>query len=151
MGHVDKILAHRITKPKTRYYNDFFTIEVCENFHIHWRNMRIQMTDKEFEVFSKAMMNSYRKWELMKKPYPYHETIYLQPAWDNLPDEQVFKNEIKIERQTSNMNLPEVHVHYKNLRIDLDMSELKELKEMFNSISMDEFEEKVVIDEKEIQ
>ena len=136
MGHVDKMLSEVKTSDKTRYYNDFFSIEVCENFHIHWRNMRLQLTSEEFKILSEAMNEAYTRWELLRKPYPYPETIYLIKPWSVLPNEQLFKNEISVEQQVKNPNLPEIHFHYKNVRIDLSLEELRELKKLFTEMKI---------------
>lgn len=134
MGHVDKVLGKVITSKETKYYNDFFSIEVCENFHLHWRNMRLQFTPEEFQILASAMRAALTRWELLRKPYPYPETIYLIKPWGTLPKEQLFSDEIKIEQQVKNPNLPEIHFHYKNARIDLSKDELLELKKVFEDV-----------------
>lgn len=145
MGKIKKLLSEKLIKDKSHYYNDFFTVEVCENFHIHWRNIRWQMLLPEWEVFSPSLMKAYKRWELLDKPYPEPETIYLQNAYTKLPNSQFDSNRTAIELQdVGYTNLPSVHFHYKSLRIDWNIKELKEIIELFKDAekTLNELEKK---------
>ena len=43
-------------------FNLPFTVELKENFHIHWQDLRIEMMPKDFEKFAQAIIKSYQKW-----------------------------------------------------------------------------------------
>jgi len=130
MGKTKEVLAEKEIK-HSHYYPTFFTIEVCENFHIHWRNTRIQFLKPEWKVFAPALTQSHNKWKMFDEPYPSDETIYLHPAWSKLPLEGFGHNRMAIELQDVHNELPEIHFHYRNIRIDLNKEELKEMVALF--------------------
>ena len=47
MGIVKKILAMRTIPPVSTLYSDYASIDLSENFHLHWRNCRFVMDDEE--------------------------------------------------------------------------------------------------------
>jgi len=133
MGKIKKILSEKVISSKSHYYPDFFTIEVCENFHIHWRNIRMNLLEEEFKTYTQAIKDSRKKWDILRRPYPYLSTIYLSPAWDKLPSECFNPTRMAIELQdVGKNNLPEIHFHYRNIRIDMNKKELLEMCELFN-------------------
>lgn len=66
MGHVYNVLANTKITPAPHYFNRRLIVEQCENIHIHWRNLRIELTDREYTQFCNVMMDSLNK---------YYETI----------------------------------------------------------------------------
>ena len=127
-------MAEKKISEESHYYPDFLSIECAENMHIHLRNIRLQFLLSDWEVFSQAMIKAYKEWCSMGKPYPWQgtEALYLYPAWSSYPSKQFDANRMAIELQHENPNnLPEIHVHYKGLRIDLNRDELREWISLF--------------------
>ena len=69
MGDIVKITGKEVLPdpegwnvPKEQF-NLPFTVELKENFHIHWHDLRIEMMPKDFEKFAKAITKAYQKWE----------------------------------------------------------------------------------------
>lgn len=146
MGKIKKILSEKKIKSKSHYYPDFFTVEVCENFHIHWRNTRIQLLKDEWEVFNQAIITSNNKWNMLNKPYPHPQTIYLHPAFTKLDMKGFDPTRMAIEHQDVGVNnLPEYHFHYRNIRIDMNKEELKEMIQLFTEADKKLWEEELTI------
>ena len=61
LGNIYKILGEKKPKPQSDYYPDRFVIELCENVHIHYRNIRIELSMNEmmdfYRLLSDAMAN----------------------------------------------------------------------------------------------
>ncbi len=133
MGCIKKVLAEMKLKEPV-YYPNFNSVELAENFHIHWRNIRWQFVLSEWNALVNNVINGNFWWESMGKPYPYQgdPCIYLSQPWMRLPEEQFGGDRMAIELQEeSPNNLPAIHFHYKNIRIDLSKEELNELIKLF--------------------
>jgi hypothetical protein len=55
MGRVYAVLAKTKINPSPGYFPARLVVEDCENIHIHFRNIRIEMNDKEFLSFADTM------------------------------------------------------------------------------------------------
>lgn len=58
MGNVYKVLAERRIKPSPDWYDRRLVIELCENVHIHYRNLRTELSINEFFDLCRAMKDS---------------------------------------------------------------------------------------------
>lgn len=136
MGNTIKVLADKKIKAESDIYPDMHTIERCEDFHLHWRNLRMIFTKDEFNVFCKAIQHAWTKWQRQGKPNP-------EPS-KSLP-EYLFVSKInplhgrrstdfKIEVQGDLPYMPPnmIHIHYKSLRLDVSHNEFLELAELFS-------------------
>jgi len=61
MGNVYKILSVRKIKPQPDYFADRLIIELCENIHLHYRNLRIELSKSEFLEFADAIAEAARE------------------------------------------------------------------------------------------
>jgi hypothetical protein len=73
MGSIDKIvgkvdLGEPDHKPTVGKWNLPFAIELKEDFHIHWQDMRIEMDAEDFEEFFISMKKAYEAWKKDGKP-----------------------------------------------------------------------------------
>ena len=137
MGKIKRVLAQKQLRHISDIYSDLFTVERCENFHIHIRNLRLMFNKDEFEYFCNTIKASYDEWIRRGRPYPEKEK--------SVPD-YLFNGKINsthgerptdfaIEEQDHSqvpwMPKDMHHIHYKSLRLDVSGKELDELCELF--------------------
>ena len=140
MGNTIKTLAEKKLKAESDIYSDFLSLEICENFHIHWRNLRMLFNKEEFEIFHSAVISAYNKWKLLGKPSPKIDEknqalippTYLCNGKVN-PVHGERPNDFAIEVQGDLPHIPPnfIHLHYKSLRLDVSHKEFLELADLF--------------------
>ncbi len=94
MGNVYKVLGkQKKIDNSTTCYPDRLVIELCENIHIHYRNLRMEFEEKEFLQFSDSLREAgvdYRlnKWRKTQQIIPLR---YINPYDDGhleVPDDE---------------------------------------------------------------
>jgi len=155
MGNIRKILGkfklpNLGWKPKENSYNLPFSIELKENIHIHWQDMRIEMDSDTFDKFVRAM--NYAQYEWIKDGKPSSKDTMARYGWwpgetgrhfiknRNMKDGHNFKifprtesgnliydNKIQLERQKNG----QFHLHWKNFRFEFGKKTFVALREMF--------------------
>jgi len=159
MGNIRKILGkfllpNRGWRPKENSYNLPFSIELKENFHIHWQDMRIEMEAKDFGFFYSAMhcaaaawiddgmpdrlkrMRRYGWWRGEKDRHfvrdrnkePGHN-FQIFPRTEK--GDLIYDNAIQLERQKNG----QYHLHWKNFRFEFGKKTFVALRAMFNENS----------------
>ena len=145
--------------PAKGQFNLPFAIELKEDWHIHWADMRLEMTSEDFEGFALAIGKAYEKWKNDGKP----ETLPDMKRYGEWPGEEGmdhFKGDDrnnpkskdgkprfhfkKFPRTESGKLFFEpvfqielqkagwYHIHYKNFRLELDRKTLKDFAEVFS-------------------
>jgi len=145
--------------PEKGQFNLPFTIELKENFHIHWHDIRIEMMPEDFENFFHAINKAYHEWVKDGKPKELQK-IKRYGWW---PGEEGFDFYLDRDRKHNKNNEPchhfrifprtemgkiyfdsifqielqktdQYHIHYKNFRLELGKERLKNMAEaMINS------------------
>jgi len=67
MGNVYKILGKAKVKPSPKYYSERLVVELCENVHIHYRNIRWELSYEEFFQFTDVMTEAAKLLRATKK------------------------------------------------------------------------------------
>lgn len=116
MGNIKEIL-YKEEVPKS-LLNKRFTIELCENVHMHYRNLRLEFSKEEF-LFLLKHLKSLDEDEIENFLYG-RDFKFLVKTFD-LPDKTEFDDRLQIEEQVEG----HYHVHYRNLRV-----ETKDLREL---------------------
>jgi len=143
MGWIEKSLSKKTIKPQSDIYADFFSIERCENFHVHFRNIRQVFSENEWEAYCKGIARAYEKWLSEGKPSPIRQPDEEDPSKKDtkIPPNYLFQSkinpihdeladELAIEKQVDQPYAKDmIHVHYKSLRLDLSVREFLELAE----------------------
>jgi hypothetical protein len=111
MGHIKNIIKK--AKVDTPLLNNRFTVELCENVHIHYRNLRIEFPKDEFLLILKKL-KSVSEEKVKNFVYGKDNFVSLIHSLD-LPEETEFNDRFQLEEQVNG----QVHVHYKNLRLEL--------------------------------
>ena len=114
MGKLIKILSK--TKLLPGLFFKSIRIESAECIHLHWRNMRIVLNKKQFQLFHNSINKAYEKWKKINFIKGKNDGIILE--------DQKIPNNISIKPELScELNENTIHVHYKDLRIELTIDE----------------------------
>ncbi len=122
MGRTVKILKKRSVPPSL--YNTRFTLELCENVHLHYRNICLEFDKEEFLHILDLLQKIDRK-EIETFPYNnYNFKLLIEDFC--LPSKSKYNDRLQIEWQKEG----HYHIHYRNCRL-----EFKKLREIgFNNI-----------------
>lgn len=110
MGAIKKILEfmHVGTPP----HNNRFTVDLCENVHIHYRNLRLEFPPYEFiqllTELQKININDIKGFDYSNDSFK--ELVHI----GNLPNKTEFNDRLQIEEQVNG----QTHIHYRNLRLE---------------------------------
>lgn len=135
MGNTIKLLVERKVVKEGDIYSDKLSIERCEDFHIHWRNLRIIFTKEEFNNFGISFLIAFVKWKLKgskdaeeDKSLPdYLLNKKINPVHGRRPDDLSIELQGDLPYMPKNM----IHIHYKSIRLDVSHREFVELAEAF--------------------
>lgn len=61
MGRTLRTLAS-VKVPEHTIFNNRFVIEVCERFHIHYRNLRLSLSKEDFIEICKGCIQAFERW-----------------------------------------------------------------------------------------
>lgn len=110
MGLIDKVLVNK--EIPTPEFNQRLTVELCENVHLHYRNLRLEFSPAEFFVFIRAMQRIDAHKVLNFK---YGPDVFEPLFIERLPEKTEFNSRLQIEEQVGGG----FHVHYRNLRLEV--------------------------------
>ncbi len=135
MGNTIKVLLDRKVKAAADIYTRLHTLEICEDFHLHWRNLRMIFTKEEFDTFCRAVVHGYSGWNLggRKDPEPgksMPEYLYnrnVSPVHGRRPEDFM----IEVQGDLPYMPKEMIHIHLKSLRLDVSHGEFVEMAEGF--------------------
>ena len=166
MGDIEKI-CDKVTLPDPKgwdpendQFNLPFTVELKENFHIHWQDIRLEMMPNDFENFFKSIKNAYEQWVSDGKPMELNSMKRYgcwpgEENYDFRKDRDVMMNihnhpchHFQLFPRTESGNLffdsifqielqkaGQYHIHYKNFRLELSRKRLEDMTNtMINSI-----------------
>jgi hypothetical protein len=120
MGFLKRMLSFRkVNLPSM--YEEFVRVESCEAFHLHFRDLRLILTKGQIETIQNSCNDG-----MTVNSQPTNGDVLLDSKI--LPDEQIFKEEIKIELVEGGT----VHFHYKDIRIEMLPNMFAILAEMFD-------------------
>ena len=128
MGLINKIYSQTTVTPSSKMYSNHFTIERTENFHIHLRNLRIELDKNEYRMLSVGFIFAFFKWIFtgMKEKTPGENQFLFKDKVPNSPSITngfTTSDEVRVELQQW---ADFVHIHYKNIRLEFTVDEAKE-------------------------
>lgn len=106
MGEIKQVIMER--QVPAPMFNDSLRVELCENVHIHYRNIRLEFDKDEFLLFRECMVRSN---PARVAEFPYGKDHQLL-ATARLPEETTFNERMRVEEQTDGS----YHIHYRNVR-----------------------------------
>ena len=139
MGVIKKTLYRGNILGKPRHRNLFLDME--ENIHIHYRDLRIEMSRGEFEDFAAIFLKQSKELQAI-----IHEKNYQDGKLPNANQDDVrvwtesrLKHDVKYHPQR--FSLEECgdgyHFHYRNYKFLIDPAEFKQIAHLFKSLDVD--------------
>lgn len=139
MGVIKKTLYRGNILDKPRHRNLFLDME--ENIHIHYRDLRIEMSRGEFEDFAAIFLKQSKELQTI-----IHEKKYQDGTLPNANQDDVrvwtesrLKHDVKYHPQR--FSLEECgdgyHFHYRNYKFLIDPAEFKQIAQLFRSLDFD--------------
>lgn len=110
MGNIKEVLYSREV-PKSML-NDRLTVELCENVHLHYRNLRLEFSKEEF-LFLLKHLKSVDEKTVEEFEYGADKFQGLVQTFD-LPESTEFDDRLQVEEQVEG----HYHIHYRNLRVE---------------------------------
>ena len=152
MGNPLKVLAEA-TLPPRRPWNSMILVDICENVHIHHREMRTEFTLAEFSEYVKTLVERHRELEAYLADNPewredaYHDTVWKVGGGPHLISQSpephrsaYYPDRLLVQLETPKDH--EVHIHYRDRRLDLWRDELRALARTLSEAveKLDEYE-----------
>lgn len=109
MGLIKRIIEYmKVGKPP---HNTRFTVELCENVHVHYRNLRLEFSPDEFV----RILDRLKQIDLsIVKNFKYSPDSFREIVHLTLPEKTEFDDRLQIEEQQNG----QTHIHYRNLRLE---------------------------------
>lgn len=116
MGDIKQVLVEK--EVPTPEFNERLVVELCENVHLHYRNLRLEFGKDEFFALIRALK---RIDDNRVLDFEYGHDKFKCILSEKLPPATEFDKRLQIEEQVGGG----YHVHYRNLRLEIkDLSEL---------------------------
>lgn len=146
MGHTLSKLAESDADSRTIFHHRF-VVECCEAFHVHYRNLRIILSERDFVSMAQGMRDALKRWEDRGKPATSSNThielcrkeVALHPVDRNkievnLNDNLYAKNEGKIFSDGSGLEDERyIHLKIRDLRLEMTIDEFNKFAETIAS------------------
>ena len=133
MGHIKKLLAVKEIEPRSITPNTVWT-DLCENVHLHHRNVRFDMSERDWAHLRAAITTCGVAIEKVAEEKNYREgnPVFLVQQIFNEPvpsDSDYYPNRVCIELNQDNT----VHFHYRNIRLHWSLREFEAIASMFKT------------------
>lgn len=141
MGQTLRSLSYRLI-PSKAVFNNRFVIEICEQVHIHYRNLRIILNKADWLNVARGFRDALERWEKLGSPEPKQGTHYELCRKNIEGSEELFKINLnknlypkyegKIFSEGAEIK-DETYIHLKlrDLRVELSWEEFNKLADMF--------------------
>lgn len=140
MGQTLKVLAEKDVQGKT-VFNNRFVVEVCEQVHVHYRNLRILMSMQDWFSMAEGMADSVKRWKAQGCPEigsnTHVELCRKQVATCPVDDSKIKvnlnanlydKHKGRIFSEGAGLDDPAyIHLKIRDLRLELTLDEFIEL------------------------
>jgi len=112
MGKVIKILAKESISEKPSAWGHRLTIEDCEDIHLHYRNRRLEFSDKEFLEFADCVTKAAKELRGKRKGTSNKGIVLSTTKVD--PICKFYPTKFTVEANKCGA----YHLHYRDLRVD---------------------------------
>ena len=155
MGEIKKVLAER-KLPERELHNSRLFVDLSEQVHIHFREIRNQFSVDEFFEYADVIARSVKD---LKRHLLWHPEYEEQVCFDNIlvaigPEQQTrplqkspaphcstyFPDRLQIELQAEKV-IDEIHIHYRDYRLAMNQETFRVLADAMTDAkeSLDEF------------
>jgi hypothetical protein len=120
MGNIKKLIAD-IVLPERQHYYGHLWVDICENLHIHLRNIRTEFSKLEWTEFVKFLQSAHNAVEDVKdyKENSGFQLMLKSPLSATYKDSTYYPNRFRVEDEHDGS----VHIHYRDIRIHLTREE----------------------------
>ncbi len=140
MGVIKKVLYQGKILDKPRHRNLFLDME--ENIHIHYRDLRIELSRAEFEEIAAIFVKQSQELQAVILEKNYQDGKLPNANQDDVRiwTESRLQHEVKYHPQR--FALEECgdgyHLHYRNYKILIDPEDFKQIVQLFKGVDLDE-------------
>jgi len=146
MGRTIETLAHKEIQDKSIFSNRF-VVECVEQFHIHYRNLRISLSTVDFIEFTRGCIQAFERWNARGCPEnpKVHIELCRKQVGKNLLNEGLRVNlnanlyngyDGKIFSEGAEFKEEKyIHLKIRDLRIEMSVSEFKEFSDVIAQAS----------------
>jgi hypothetical protein len=135
MGQTIKNLA-KVESLSQAIFNNRFVVEACEDFHFHYRNLRIRISYADWGQFAKGFSDAYLRWEKQGRPFGKHTELCRKIIAMNAHDDgiqvnlnknlyKLNKDKIFSEGEGTLQDDEYVHLKFRDLRLEMTKEEFK--------------------------
>lgn len=139
MGHTLNALSEKQADSRVIFHHRF-VVECCEAFHVHYRNLRIVLSERDFVSMAEGMRDALKRWRDRDSPETSKDThielcrkeVALRPVDDNkfkvnLNDNLYNKNDGKIFADGAGLEDEKyIHVKIRDLRLEMTVDEFNQ-------------------------
>jgi hypothetical protein len=149
LGHIDNLYYRTNELPPSRKMGRQFYLDICENIHLHYRDLRIEFSLREFLEFIEHMKRMAELFEQWRSEHPDWEEhpepekfenkwVFWLPGYepkdDNVgPRSDYWPRRLSIEKQEAK---DLYHIHYRDFRLEMSEEELRHFIEGFRRINL---------------
>jgi hypothetical protein len=127
MGSIVDILRERFIGPGV--YNNTALLEINECIHFHYRDLRLVMSKNDFLALCGIFAKAEKKFREIGSPESTEQMVSLA---DTTISQGISHNRMGIEVQVRD----DVHVHYRDLRIHVNIADLFAMCEVFGTAAL---------------
>lgn len=139
MGVIKKILFRSNILGKPRHHNLFLDME--ENIHIHYRDLRIELSRGEFEEISSTFAKQSTELQsiIEKKKYQDGKLANANQEDVRIWTESRLQHGVKYHPQRFSLEecSDGYHFHYRNYKLLIDKDEFRQIAHQFNTLDID--------------
>lgn len=140
MGHTLVPLANKPLKSKA-IFSHRFVVEAVENFHIHYRNLRISLSKEDFIAICTGCVQAFERWS--KRGCPEAPEAHIELCRKNVVGNDTDADSIRINLNENLYNRNQgkifaegadftedryIHLKIRDLRLEMSIEEFKELE-----------------------
>ena len=131
MGDIAKNLGASLLNKRSIEAKNIWA-DLCEDIHLHYRNLRIDFSEREWAEFVCAIRSLYKATEMAAAKYRYEEgdndfLVNLTYNKELNRDSDYYPNRTLLEEQKDGS----VHFHYRDIRLHWDREEFNAIADMF--------------------
>jgi hypothetical protein len=140
VGQTVQTLSSRELK-EPAIFDKRFVVESCEDFHVHYRNLRINLSFPDWQSLGKGFADSFNRWLRKGSPVDGHselcrKSVASHPKNDGIKlnlNKNLYKgNSGKIFSKGTDLPDDEyIHFKYRDIRLEMTIDEFNKMADCF--------------------